>query len=170
MLAHGGVGEVTRAPPAPGDISSLTLNNQAFFVQGSSFLGASPTIAVDTKFGGAKSFFSGEGLFLIHANGSGTLLISSFGAIRKKTLAPGERYVVDTGHIVAFEANVQYQLQKATKGFFRSMASGEGIVAHYTGPGDIYLQTRNLEAFAGILKPFFPTQDSGGGSGFKIDF
>lgn len=168
FTAHGGPGELTLAPSCPGDIIPLTLNNQSFFVQGGSFLAASPTVAIDTKFGGAKSFFSGEGLFLIGASGSGTLLVSSFGAIRKKVLAPGEQYVVDTGHIVAFESSIQYQLQKAAAGFFRSMTSGEGIVARYVGPGEIYLQTRSLEAFAGILKPFFPTSSNSGGSGFSF--
>lgn len=168
FTAHGGVGEVTLAPPAPGDVAVLELRNQAFFIQGGSFLAAAPTIAIDTKLGGAKSFFSGEGLFLIGASGFGQLIMSSFGAIRKKKLAPGEQYIVDTGHIVAFESTVQYQLQKAASGFFRSMTSGEGLVARYTGPGDIYIQTRNLEAFAGILKPFFPTTGSSGGGGFSF--
>lgn len=168
FTANNGPGEVLLAPPAPGDIVSLDLKNQAFFVQGSSFLAAAPSVTIDTKFGGGRSFFSGEGLFLIHATGTGLLLLSSFGAIRKKTLRPGEQYVVDTGHIVAFESAVQYQLQKAAKGFFRSMTSGEGLVAIYTGPGDIFLQTRNLEAFAGILKPFFPAPSSGGGSGISF--
>lgn len=160
FTAHGGPGELTLAPSCVGDIISLTLNNQAYFVQGGSYLACSPTITIDTKFGGGKSFFSGEGLFLIGASGSGTLLVSSFGAIRKKTLAPGEQYIVDTGHIVAFESTIQYQLEKAAAGFFRSMTSGEGIVARYIGPGDIYIQTRSLEAFAGVLRPFFPTSSS----------
>lgn len=170
FIARGGPGEVTFAPSSPGDITGLELRNQTFLVQSGSYLASSPNIDIDLKFGGAGSFFSGEGLFLIKLSGMGTLLLSSFGAIRQKRLAPGERYIVDTGHIVAFEASVQYSLRKASQqGFFRSMVSGEGIVAEYVGPGDIYLQTRNLSAFAGALKPFFPNQGSGGG-GIKIDF
>lgn len=162
FTAHGAPGEVTLAPPTPGEVVALEIRNQSFYIQGSSFLAAAPTIVVDTKFGGARAFFSGEGLFLIAASGSGLLLISSFGAIRKKSLMPGEQYLVDTGHIVAFESTVQYQLERAAKGLFRSFASGEGLVARYTGPGDIFIQTRNLEAFAGLLKPFFPSQGGGG--------
>lgn len=165
FTAHGGPGEVTLAPATPGSITALELDNQAFYIQGGSFLAASPSIAIDTKLGGAKSFFSREGLFLIGASGTGTLLISSFGAIHKKTLAPGEQYIVDTGHIVAFQSTIQYQVQKAASGFFRSFTSGEGLVARYLGPGDIYIQTRNIEAFAGLLKRFMPT---GGGGGFSF--
>jgi len=161
FTAHGGPGEVLLAPPAPGDVTVLTLQNQTLYIQGSSFLAGATTINIDTKFGGAKSFFSSEGLFLIAATGTGILLLSSFGSIRKKTLRPGEQYVVDTGHIVAFDASVNYTVEKAAKGFFRSMTSGEGLVSRYTGPGDIYIQTRNLEAFASILKPFFPTSSGG---------
>jgi uncharacterized protein (TIGR00266 family) len=169
FTARGGPGELTLAPSTPGDVTGLELNNQTFLVQSGSFLASAPGIELDLKFGGAKSFFSGEGLFLIKLWGAGTLLLSSFGAIRRKTLAPGEGYVVDTNHIVAFEASVQYTVRKASQqGFFRSMVSGEGFVCEYTGPGDIYLQTRNLAAFAGVLKPFFPNQ-GGSGGGFKLD-
>lgn len=161
FTARGGPGEVTFAPPAPGDIVMLELANQSYFVQSGGYLASSPSIELDLKFGGAKSFFSGEGLFLMKLSGTGTLLISSFGAIRRKRLNPGERYIVDTGHIVAFETSVQYTIRKASQqGFFRSMVSGEGFVCEYTGPGEIFLQTRNLSAFAGALKAFFPT--SGG--------
>jgi uncharacterized protein (AIM24 family) len=100
--------------------------------------------------------------------GKGLLLVSSFGAIHRKTLQAGERYVVDTGHLVAWEGTTQYTLRKAAAGFFRSMMSGEGIVAEFSGPGEILIQTRNLAALAGLLKPFFPTQGSGG-SGFNIN-
>ena len=82
-------------------------------------------------------------------------------------LHPGEQYVVDTGHLVAWEAQMQYQLRKASKsGYFRSFLSGEGMVAEFVGPGEILIQTRNLAAFAGLLKPFFPSQGSGGGFSF----
>jgi uncharacterized protein (TIGR00266 family) len=166
FTSRGGPGEVTFAPGMPGDIAALELNNQMFFVQSSSYMAGDVSLTVDTKWGGAKTFFSGEGLFVMQVHGSGLLLVSSFGAIHRKRLAPGERYVIDTGHLVAWEGNMQYQLRKAAAGFFRSMVSGEGIVAEFMGPGEILIQTRNLAAFAGILKPFFPTQGGGGGISF----
>jgi uncharacterized protein (TIGR00266 family) len=167
FTAHGGPGEVTMAPGAPGDIAAIEMNNQSFFVQSSSYLAGDVGLNVDTKWGGAKTFFSGEGLFVLLVQGQGLLLVSSFGAIHRKTLQPGERYVVDTGHLVAWEGTTQYTLRKAAAGFFRSMVSGEGIVAEFTGPGELLIQTRNLAALAGLLKPFFPTQGNGGG--FKIN-
>lgn len=168
FTARGGPGEVTFAPGAPGDIAAIEMNNQTFFVQSSSYLAGDAGLVVDTKWGGAKSFFGGEGLFVLQVQGRGLLLVSSFGAIHRKSLRPGERYVVDTGHLVAWEGTTQYTLRKAASGFFRSLVSGEGIVAEFSGPGELLIQTRNLAALAGLLKPFFPTQ-GGSGGGFNIN-
>lgn len=159
FTAKNGPGEVTLAPGAPGDIAGIEMKSQTFKVQGSSYLAGDTSLAVETKFGGAKSFFGGEGLFVLEVSGTGLLLVSSFGAIHRKVLRPGEQYVVDTGHLVAWEGHMQYNLRKAARsGFFRSMMSGEGLVAEFTGPGELLIQTRNLAAFAGLLKPYFPSQ------------
>ena len=168
FTARGGAGEVTFAPGTPGDIAAIEMTNQSFFVQSSSYLAGDASLTVDTKWGGAKSFFGGEGLFVLLVQGQGLLLVSSFGAIHRKQLRPGERYVVDTGHLVAWEGTTQYTLRKAAAGFFRSVMSGEGIVAEFTGPGELLIQTRNLAALAGLLKPFFPSQ-GGGGGGFNLN-
>ena len=169
FTARNGPGEVSFAPGAPGDIAAIEMSNQMFMVQSSSYLAGDANLTVDTKWGGAKTFFGGEGLFVMQVSGTGLLLLTSFGAIHRRTLKPGERYVVDTGHLVAWEASMQYALRKAASGFFRTMVSGEGIVAEFTGPGELLIQTRNLAAFAGLLKPFFPSQGSSGGSGFNIN-
>jgi uncharacterized protein (TIGR00266 family) len=170
FTATGGPGEVSFAPGAPGDIAGIEMKNQTFFVQSSSYLAGDTSLVVDTKFGGAKSFFGGEGLFLLQVSGAGLLLVSSFGAIHRKVLGPADLYVIDTGHLVAWEAQMPYNLRKASKsGYLRSFLSGEGMVAEFQGPGEILIQTRNLAAFAGLLKPFFPNQNSGG-SGFNIGF
>ena len=167
FTACGGPGEVTFAPGGPGDIAAVEMGQQQFFVQSSSYLAGDTGLEINTKWGGAKSFFGGEGLFVLQVTGTGLLLLSSFGAIHRKRLAPGERYVVDTGHLVAWEGTTQYTLRKAAAGFFRSMVSGEGVVAEFSGPGEILIQTRNLAAFASLMKPFFPSQ-GGGGSGFTF--
>ena len=70
--------------------------------------------------------------------------------------------------LYAWEGTTQYTLRKAASGFFRSMMSGEGIVAEFTGPGELLIQTRNLAALAGLLKPFFPSQ-GGGSGGFNLN-
>ncbi|MGB7068543.1 MAG: TIGR00266 family protein [Pyrinomonadaceae bacterium] len=167
FTARGGAGEVTFAPGAPGDVAGIEMQNQKFMVQSSSYLAGDTSLVVDTKFGGTKSFFGGEGLFVLEISGAGLLLVSSFGAIHRKSLQADEQYVVDTGHLVAWEGHMHYNLRKAAKsGFFRSFLSGEGMVAEFVGPGEILIQTRNLAAFAGLMRPFFPSQS--GGSGFSF--
>lgn len=160
FTSRGGPGEVSFAPGSPGDIAGIEMSNQTFMVQSSSYLAGDTSLVVDTKFGGAKSFFGGEGLFVLQVSGAGLLLVSSFGAIHRKTLRPGEKYVVDTGHLVAWEGHMQYNLRKAASGFFKSVLSGEGMVAEFDGPGEILIQTRNLAAFAGLLKRYLPAQGS----------
>jgi uncharacterized protein (TIGR00266 family) len=166
FTAHGAPGEVTFAPPAPGDIAAIEMQNQAFYVQSSSYLAGDLGLQIDTSWGGSRSFFGGEGLFVLQVSGTGLLLVSSFGAIYRRRLAHGERYVVDTGHLVAWEGHMQYGLRKAAQaGWLRSLVSGEGIVAEFMGPGEILIQTRNLEAFGSLLRAMFPNQSSSSGSG-----
>ena len=154
--AEGKGGEILLAPAAPGDIMGITLNNQSYCVQSGSYLAGSSALQMDTKFAGARSFFAGEGAFMLKLQGTGLLLLSSFGAIHKVVLAAGEEYIVDSGHIVAFEASVTYELQKAARGILATVTSGEGIVCRYKGPGEIYLQTRNINAFVASITPLLP--------------
>jgi uncharacterized protein (TIGR00266 family) len=151
-----GGSEVTFAPNLPGDIVVMQLNNQDLIVQSGSYLAGAAAVEVETKWGGARAFFGGEGLFMLRCHGSGPLLVSSYGAIHRLTLTPGRKYVVDTGHIVAFDSHMPYQVRKA--GSWKStIFGGEGLVCEFTGPGDLYVQTRSPEAFLGWLIPRLPS-------------
>ncbi len=148
-------GEVTIAPALPGDIMALELSGQALLIQSGSFLAATPEIDIDTKWGGGKTFFSREGLFLLRCTGTGTLFLSSYGAIHLVELDAGQRYVVDTGHMVAFGDTVPYDVGRV--GSWKStLLGGEGLVCKLTGPGRFYLQTRNPESFVEWLVPKLP--------------
>jgi uncharacterized protein (TIGR00266 family) len=165
FTAESGPGEVLLAPTSVGDIMAVELTGGTMMVQGGSYLAGDVDLAIDIAASG-KAFFAGEGLFLLSISGSGLLLLSSFGAIHKVTLGPGEEYVADTTHMVAFDASVQYAVQKATgassgiggflKGAVKSALSGEGLVCRYTGPGELYLQTRSVSGFVQFLVPFLP--------------
>ena len=146
-------GEITFAPSGPGDIKHFVLNNNSLIVQSGSYLVSHPSIELNTKFGGAKSLFGGEGMFLIKATGTGDIFISSYGAIYDIELGQGETYIVDTGHMVAFEETVSYSLKKV--GGLKSLFfSGEGLVFEFKGPGKVFIQSRNLSSFASLLLPF----------------
>lgn len=165
IRAAGDDTEVYLAPRATGDVQAITLKNDAYIVQGGSFLASTPDIVADAKFTGWKGFLSGEGIFMIKASGTGTLFVSSFGGIVEKTIKQGEKFVVDNGHIVAFPASMHYEIQRAGKGLFSMVTTGEGLIAVFDGPGTIYMQTRNLRTFAETLNPFLPNANKSQGGG-----
>ena len=148
-------GEISVAPKLPGDIIHLPLAGGAMLVQSGSWIASEPSVEVDTKWGGAKTFFSGEGLFMLHCSGAGDMLVSSYGAIVERQLQPGEVYTVDTGHIVAFDEGVTYAVRKV--GNWKStILGGEGLVTDFTGPGRLLLQTRSSQELIDWLTVSLP--------------
>jgi uncharacterized protein (TIGR00266 family) len=149
-------GEITVAPVLPGDITNHRLSGETIYVQSGSYMASATTIDVDTRWGGAKTFFSGEGLFLLKVSGTGDLLLSSYGAIHQVDLAAGQTYVLDTGHMVAFSDGVGYAVRKVG-GWKSTLLSGEGLVVDLTGPGRVWMQTRSPGGFLGWLIPKLPS-------------
>ena len=143
-------GEVTIAPALPGDIEALELQGETLLVQSGSFLAATKNIEVDSQWGGARSFFSKEGLFLLRCSGRGLLFVSSYGAIHRIDLGRGERYTVDNGHMVAFDDSVKYEVGRSG-GWKTTLLGGEGLVCKLEGPGRFYMQTRSEDAFLSWL-------------------
>jgi uncharacterized protein (TIGR00266 family) len=148
-------GHVAVAAKLPGDMKLLSLSGNTWFVQSGSWIASDPSIEVDTKWGGAKTFFGGEGLFLLKCTGSGDVLVSSYGAILEREIPRGQSYVVDTGHVVAFPEGMNYGVEKA--GSWKSTLLGaEGLVVRFHGPGSIWLQTRSPQDLLGWLKANMP--------------
>jgi uncharacterized protein (TIGR00266 family) len=145
------------APSLPGDIAHWPLNGQTVFLQSGAYLASGLGVEIDTQWGGAKTFVSREGLFLLRCFGTGDLLVSTYGAIHYIDLEPNQQYVVDTGHMVGWSESVQYQVTKAGGGWKQTILGGEGFVVTLTGPGRIYLQTRSPDAFLGWLIPKLPS-------------
>lgn len=155
FTATHGPGEVLLAPAAIGDIMPIELQNQAIMVTSGCFLAADTSLQMETKLSG-RAFFSGEGMFLMRFFGTGSLILSSFGAIHQVEIPAGMTYTVDTGHIVAFSEGMGYNVRTATKSLFGSFTSGEGFVADITGPGRLLIQTRAPHAFGPWLSSFIP--------------
>ncbi|MCP5107587.1 MAG: TIGR00266 family protein [bacterium] len=157
FTAEGGEGELVLAPGNPGDVLQMKMTGNTILAEGGAYLAGDPGLEISTQ-GSLKAMISGEGLFLQKITGTGLLFLNAYGSIFEKQLKPGETYIVDTGHIVAFEDSVQYKLKKAAKGLFSTLASGEGLVCEYTGPGKLWVQTRNLSALAQMIAKFLPTR------------
>ncbi|HHS96938.1 MAG TPA: TIGR00266 family protein [Chloroflexi bacterium] len=148
-------GELTVAPALPGDLFLLDLKDETVLVQSGSYVASEMGVSLDTKWGGAKTFFASEGLIMLRASGTGKLLLSSFGAIHEVNLERGQTYTVDTGHLVAFSEGIGFKVRRIG-GLKSTFFSGEGLVVDLTGPGRVLLQSRSTDAFLAWLIPYLP--------------
>lgn len=148
----------------PGDLMTLDLDPaRPYFVTRGCWLANSHGTEISTKWGGMKNLFGGEGGFGLHAEGQGQVVLSVYGALDVVDLQPGESMVVDTGHVVAYDLSVQFQLRRAVAGRnIQSMTTGEGLVFEFVGPGRVYLQTRNPDAFQQWVRDNAPAEQAKG--------
>lgn len=150
-------GWVDVAANLPGDLAQVEVGATPFFIQRGSYLASESDVEIDTKWGGFKSMFGGEGGFLIRAAGHGTVLLSCYGALDRIHLAEGETMVVDSGHMVAFAETVTFSLRRASGGkTIQSLKSGEGFVFDFRGPGELMVQSRNPSALVQWLTTVLP--------------
>lgn len=138
-------GFVDVAANLPGDVLVFDVEpGKDLYIQRGSWLASAAGVTIETKWGGAKNLFGGEGGFIVQASGQGKVVASCYGAVETWNLAPGQAFTLDTGHMVAYESSVTFQLRKAAQqGLMQSAKSGEGFVFDFTGPGKVYTQSRN---------------------------
>jgi uncharacterized protein (TIGR00266 family) len=159
--APAGGGQVAVSPALPGDLLALDLQAERVMVQSGSYVASELDIEVETKWSGAKTFFASEGLIMLRISGTGTILVSSYGAIDEMMLAAGETHTVDTGHLVAFSEGIGFKVRKVG-GLKSTLFSGEGLVVDLTGPGRVLLQSRSTDQFLAWLIPQLPRDDDSG--------
>ncbi len=146
--------QVMLAPAMVGDVRAFPMGDgRKIIVQATSYLASSRGITVDLIWGGFSMLFGGGGAFFLACRGSGDLLINAYGAI--EAVEVDGSYVVDTGHVVAFEGKLRYNL-KRVGGWKSTFLSGEGLVLEFTGKGTVWLQTRNLGTLIGWISPLLP--------------
>jgi uncharacterized protein (TIGR00266 family) len=141
---EGGVIGLVSAPV--GDIGEIEVGEAGWILQKSAYVASTEHIDLDIKWQGFAKGLFGQGLFMLRTSGTGKLFINTFGALDKHTLATGESLIVDNFHLVAFPANCKYEVKKVGE-WKETLFSGEGLVTEIEGPGDIYLQTKNLQEF-----------------------
>lgn len=144
-------GEVWFGTALAGDMMTYTLDNESLVVQSGSFLAAEHGIDIDMGWQGFKSLLSGESMFWLNLKGRGQVLLSSFGAIYPVDVN-GE-YIVDTGHIVAFNESLDFEITKAGKSWLHSFLGGEGLVCKFKGRGTVWCQSHNPGSFGRALTP-----------------
>ncbi len=147
-------GEVTLAPELPGDMMLIELKGSKLMLQAGSYVASENGVELTAKVS-MKAFLSAEGISMLEATGAGKLLVSSYGAIFERTIGSGEKYIVDTTHLVAFDASMGVT-PKTVGGLKSTLFSGEGLVVEMTGPGTIYMQTRSPKALIDWIIPQLP--------------
>jgi uncharacterized protein (TIGR00266 family) len=156
-------GFVDVAARLPGDIGTHRIDTtNALFVSKGSWLANEANVTIDAQWGGFKNMFGSEGGFILRASGAGQIVFACYGALELWELAPGEHFVLDTGHMVAYEETVQMSLRKATGGVVQMFKSGEGLVFDFVGPGKVWVQSRNPNEFLGWISATLGAGSSSG--------
>jgi uncharacterized protein (AIM24 family) len=144
--------------PYPGTVIPIDLlqsPGNELIVQKDGFLcaafGTKVAITFNKKIG--AGLVGGEGFILEKLTGDGKVFVHAGGTVIERTLN-NETLRVDTGCIVAFEPQIDFDVQRA--GGLRSMVfGGEGIfLATLRGTGKIWLQSMPIRKLVQALEPY----------------
>ena len=156
---------VAFAAPYPGKILPMDLRQLGgtLICQKDAFLcaarGVSLGIAVQQKL--STGFFGGEGFIMQKLDGDGLAFVHAGGTVMRRTLQPGQVLMVDTGCVVAYTPNVNFEIQYVGK-IKTALFGGEGLfLAKLTGPGEIWLQSL---PFSRLASRIFAAAPQRGGS------
>ena len=134
-----------------GDISHLEVTpNKGYIIQSSGYIASTEGVTLDTKWQGFVKGIFGQNLFMIKTEGEGDVFINTFGAIDKHELLAGESLIVDNYHLAALSDSCDYQVRKFG-GLKSTLLGGEGLVTEVKGPGEVYIQTKNIREFVDWL-------------------
>jgi len=131
-------GTVLLAPAFPGDIRILDVGPAEWMLADGCFLASTEGVDVTAR---------------MQASGSGQLVVSGFGSVREMEVRPDKPVLIDNGHLVAWDASLDYEITLKTNrsGIFgrlvESQLSGEGFVLRFSGSGRILVSSRNQGSF-----------------------
>ena len=155
-VAQSDNGYLALAPDSPGQVIPLQLGEKQYRLNDGAFLALDGTAyyTMERQSVG-KAIFGGQGgLFVMTTQGQGTLLANAFGSIKKIELH-NQEVTIDNAHVVAWSLSLNYYIP-LVNGFWQSIGTGEGVVNTFQGTGEVYVQSLNLQTFAGSLSKFIP--------------
>lgn len=134
---------VAVAPARPGDIIDvdLTADGPGLVAETGSFLAMDDRVNIDVQWAGLRNIVLREGATMLRLTGEGKALLCTYGGFIRHYLHPGQKIIVDTGHLVAYEDTCRVRVGPLSSVVTASF-SGEGLVASIEGPGHVYVQTR----------------------------
>ena len=125
-----GKSRICFASPYPGQIIPVDLRqfNGKFICQKDAFLCAAKGVSVGIEFNRklGTGLFGGEGFIMEKLEGDGMAFVHAGGTLARKELQAGETLKVDTGCIVGFTGNVQYDIE-FVGGIKNTVFGGEGL-------------------------------------------
>ncbi len=159
------------ASPYPGKILPIDLSDKQgkFICQKDAFLCAAQGVSVGIEFSKrlGRGFFGGEGFIMQKLEGDGMAFVHAGGTLATKELGPGEVLKVDTGCIVGFTKDVDYDIE-FIGGIKNTLFGGEGLFfATLKGPGTVYVQSLPFSRLASRVWAAAPKgggKDKGEGS------
>ena len=155
-VAQSDNGYLALAPDSPGQVIPLQLGEKQYRLNDGAFLALDGTAyyTMERQSVG-KALFGGQGgFFVMTTQGQGTLLANAFGSIKKLELH-NQEVTIDNAHVVAWSQSLNYHVH-LENGFWQSIGTGEGVVNTFQGTGEVYVQSLNLQTFAGSLSKFIP--------------
>ncbi len=162
MTAYTNIGsgkkQVTFAAPFPGKIIPLDLHRMGGRItcQKDAFLCAAKGVSIGIEFQKklGTGLFGGEGFIMEKLEGDGLAFVHAGGHVEERELTPGETLKIDTGCIVAFTKDVQYDIQ-FVGGIKNTLFGGEGVFfATLTGPGKVWIQSLPISRLASRIMSF----------------
>lgn len=157
--AQGGNGMISFGSCFPGSILAVEIApGKELICQKSAYLastmGVDMSIAFQKKITGG--LFGGEGFIMQRLSGNGIAFVEIDGAAIEYTLAPGERMIIDTGHLAFMDSTCSLSVERAGGGF-KNLLGGEGFFnTVVTGPGRITLQTMPKTALVSAISSMLP--------------
>eukprot|EP00049_Salpingoeca_infusionum_P002907 m.61224 g.61224 ORF g.61224 m.61224 type:complete len:303 (+) comp11851_c0_seq1:550-1458(+) len=170
--------------PDFGDVFVMDMDpsSPALFISRGAFLAATPNIDLETQYPGSitRGLFGRTGMFVLRAQAmpsfsmEGThggdmdyrrtstksnrpyaqLALTGISGVQVFELAPGEKRVVDNGHVVAWTESCTMTVDLAQRrSVFDSVASGEGLMCYFVGPGRVYVQPRKADGLRQLVSP-----------------
>ena len=153
--------EVAFSSCYPGKIIPIELNGSNSIIgQKNAFLTATKDVQLDMYFRKklGAGIFGREGFILQKFSGKGMLFLEIDGDVVEKNLQPGEKLLVDQGHVAAMDETVDFDIQRVTCA--KNMLFGDDglFFATITGPGRVWLQTMPVSKLAEAIIPYIPTK------------
>jgi uncharacterized protein (TIGR00266 family) len=162
IFSNIGIGKkkISFAAPYPGKIIPIDLSelDGRFICQKDAFLCAAKGVSVGIEFSKrlGRGLFGGEGFIMEKLEGDGMVFVHAGGNMSKKVLQAGEILKVDTGCVVGFTKNVDYDIE-FVGGIRNTVFGGEGLFfATLKGPGTVYVQSLPFSRLAGRVLALAP--------------